>query len=108
MFAGAGTFPEGSREARSEEYLRARGVDPVAMLHVLDSIVPTPAHLVPELRVPTLVAMGSEDERLASARELVAVLPAARMVQVPGDHGSAAAAPELVSAVLDFLVGPVC
>ncbi|WP_042426518.1 alpha/beta fold hydrolase [Streptacidiphilus anmyonensis] len=102
--AGAGTFEPGTREARTEQYLRARGMDPVALLHVLDSIADTPHEAVARLDgTPMLVVMGTEDERLASARELVALLPSTRLVEVPGDHGTAAVAPELTQAFVDFL-----
>ncbi|WP_201776245.1 alpha/beta fold hydrolase [Streptacidiphilus melanogenes] len=104
--AGAGTSEPGTREARTEEYLRARGTDPVALLHVLDSLADTPQELVAPLRAALLVVIGTEDERLPSARELVALLPTARLVEVPGNHGTAALAPELTRAFVDFLSAP--
>jgi pimeloyl-ACP methyl ester carboxylesterase len=104
--AGAGTFEPGTPEARTEQYLLSRGLDPVALLHVIDSIADTPQELVARIATPLLVTVGSEDPRLASARELVALLPTARLVQVPGDHGTAAVAPELTGAFVDFLAAP--
>ncbi|WP_042372141.1 alpha/beta fold hydrolase [Streptacidiphilus neutrinimicus] len=104
--AGAGTFEPGTREARTEQYLRSRGMDPVALLHVLDSIVDTPQELVAPLRTPMLVVVGTDDERLASARELIELLPTARLTEVPGNHGTAAVAPELTQAFVDFLTAP--
>jgi pimeloyl-ACP methyl ester carboxylesterase len=80
-------------------------VDGTAILHVLDSMGPTPADQVSAIEVPVLVAAGSEDERAGSADELAAVLPHATRVVVPGDHGSAVAAPELATAIVDFLAG---
>lgn len=51
---------------------------------------------------PTLVAIGDQDER-SDAGELAALLPNARFVRVPGDHGTAFAAPELTAAIAAFL-----
>jgi pimeloyl-ACP methyl ester carboxylesterase len=104
--AGFGTFTPGSPEARTEEYLRAAGVDPEALPHVLDSIADTPLEPLQHIRTPTLVAIGADDERAASADALVAALPHATRATLPGDHGSAATAPELAAAIADFLSTP--
>jgi pimeloyl-ACP methyl ester carboxylesterase len=53
--------------------------------------------------VPTLIVVGDRDSRGESAGALAALLPDARVVQVPGDHATAATAPEFTAAVLDFL-----
>jgi pimeloyl-ACP methyl ester carboxylesterase len=103
VFEGVGTFAPGTREARMEQYLLAGGADPVALVHVLDSLVNTPQETVERIEVPVLVAVGSEDQRVESARELARVLPSARLVEVSGDHGTAAVAPELTRAFVDFL-----
>jgi pimeloyl-ACP methyl ester carboxylesterase len=77
------------------------GVDPVALLRVLDSFTDvTPAQLA-RITVPTLVVAGEQDERQAA--ELAAALPDARYVPVPGDHGTAPLQPEFAAAILDFL-----
>jgi hypothetical protein len=47
--------------------------------------------------------MGADDERAASADQLVAALPHGTRVLVPGDHRTAAAAPDFVAAIVDFL-----
>jgi pimeloyl-ACP methyl ester carboxylesterase len=103
IFAGSGTFEPGSPEEQAEQWLRSSGADPVALVHVLDSVVATPVEPVGRIQLPTLVAVGADDERAASADELVAALPRGTRVVVPGDHGTAAAAPELVAAIVDFL-----
>jgi pimeloyl-ACP methyl ester carboxylesterase len=103
ILAGWGTFAPGSAEARTEQWLRASGEDPVALLHVLDSIVATPVEPVAGIQVPTLVVMGADDERAASADELVATLPRATRAVVPGTHSTAPATPELATAIVDFL-----
>jgi pimeloyl-ACP methyl ester carboxylesterase len=103
ILAGAGTFAPGSPEERGEQWLRSSGEDPVALLHVLDSIVATPIEPLGRIQAPTLVAVGADDERAASADDLVAALPHGRRAVVPGDHANAVGTPELVAAIADFL-----
>ncbi|KAA0024496.1 alpha/beta fold hydrolase [Antrihabitans cavernicola] len=81
------------------------GANPEALFHVLDSLVPTTEDALRAITVPTLVAIGDRDER-TDADQLAALLPKARFVRVPGDHGSALAAPELAAAITEFLAGP--
>ena len=69
---------------------------------MLNSLVPTPEAALRQITTPTLVAIGDQDER-SDADELAALLHDARFVRVPGDHGSAFAAPELAAAVAAFL-----
>jgi pimeloyl-ACP methyl ester carboxylesterase len=78
------------------------GADPQALLHVLSSLVPTPEAALRQITIPTLVAIGDQDER-SDADELAALLHDAHFVRVPGDHGSAFAAPELAAAIAAFL-----
>ena len=103
VFAGSGTFESGSKEERVAEWYRTSGEDPVALLQVLDSVVATPVEELDRIQVPTLVAVGSDDERAESADDLVAALPRGTRAAVPGDHRTAAAAPEFIAAILDFL-----
>ena len=103
VFAGSEAFEPGSSEERAAQGLRSSDEDPVALLYVLDSVVATPVEPLGRIQVPTLVAVGSDDERADSADELVAVLPRSTRAMVPGDHRTAAAAPEFVAAIVDFL-----
>jgi pimeloyl-ACP methyl ester carboxylesterase len=105
ILAGLGTFEPGSSEEQAEQWLRANGADPVALLHVLNSIVATPVEAVGQIQVPTLVVMGADDERAVSVDQLVAALPRGNRAVVPGDHGTAASSPELATAIVDFLAG---
>lgn len=98
---GAAIEP-GSPDARMAQWAAESGADPVALLHVLNSLVPTPEDALRRIEVPALVAIGEQDER-ADADELAALLPHARFVRIPGDHGSAFAAPELTAAIAAFL-----
>jgi pimeloyl-ACP methyl ester carboxylesterase len=100
--AGRGAIEPGSPEARIAHWISELGADPVALLHVLNSLVPTPEDVLRQITIPTLVAIGEKDER-SDADKLAALLPDARFVRVPGDHGSAFAAPELTAAIAAFL-----
>jgi len=91
-----------SPEAGMARWASQVGADPQALLYLLGSLVPTTEEELRRITVPTLVAIGDQDER-SDADELAALLGDARFVRVPGDHGSAFGAPELVAAMDDFL-----
>lgn len=99
-----GPIVPGSRDAQIAYWIEKLGADPRALLNVLDSLVPTSEDELRRITVPTLVAIGEQDER-SDADELAALLPEARFVRVPGDHGTAFAAPELAAEILAFLGG---
>jgi pimeloyl-ACP methyl ester carboxylesterase len=94
----------GSADASFARWISTVGADPQALLHVMNSFVPTPEQALRQITVPTLVAIGDQDER-SDADKLAALVPDARFVRVPGDHGSALAAPELAAAIAAFLAG---
>jgi pimeloyl-ACP methyl ester carboxylesterase len=96
-------FEPGSPDERTAQWLQTDGMDTVALLHVLDSLAATPAAHLSRVQVPTLVVMGTEDERAESVDDLVTALPQATKIMVPGDHGGALADPKFLAAVLDFL-----
>jgi pimeloyl-ACP methyl ester carboxylesterase len=102
--AGGAAIEPGSRDALMAQWISRLGADPRALLHVLDSLVPTPADALRQITTPALVAIGDRDER-SDAGELAALLCDARFVRVPGDHESAFAAPELAAAIAAFLAG---
>jgi pimeloyl-ACP methyl ester carboxylesterase len=91
----------GSAEAMQADWLAQSGADPQALLHVLDTFVETPPTALAQITTPTLVVAGDQDER--QAEKLAAALPAARYVQVPGNHMTALLSPELEDAILAFL-----
>jgi pimeloyl-ACP methyl ester carboxylesterase len=103
IFAGSGTFEPGSPEEQAEQRFRSAGEDPTALLHVLDSLVSTSAEPIGRVPGPTLVVMGADDERAASAADLVSALPQGTLAMVPGNHATAIATPEFTAAVTDFL-----
>ncbi|ACU74463.1 alpha/beta hydrolase fold protein [Catenulispora acidiphila DSM 44928] len=96
-------FEPGSQDERTAAWLKAGEEDPVALLHAVESVVATPVEDLSRVQVPTLVAMGTEDARAESYEALIAALPNAAGARMPGNHGSAAAAPELVTAMVEFL-----
>jgi pimeloyl-ACP methyl ester carboxylesterase len=91
-----------STDARMAYWISKLGADPRALLYLMDSLVPTPEDALRRITIPTLVAIGDQDER-ADADELAALLPDARFIRVPGGHESAFTAPELVTAIAAFL-----
>lgn len=101
--ANGDAFEPGSPEEGIAQWVRQTGADPRAVLLVLDSFVATQKEALREVPTPTLVVVGDADSRGASAGELAALLPNGRVVRVPGDHGTAVAAPEFTDAVLNFL-----
>jgi pimeloyl-ACP methyl ester carboxylesterase len=101
LASGAEPAP-GSPEAQIAHWAVQLGADPRALLHVLDSSVPTPEENLRQITTPTLVVIGDRDER-SDADELAALLPAGRFARVPGDHGSAFTAPEFAAVITDFL-----
>jgi hypothetical protein len=103
VIEGFGTFEPGSPNERTEQWLKSSSADPVALMLALDTVIPTPVEAVPLIQVPALVAIGADDERAASADDLVAALPHGTLQLVPGNHATAIASPELTAAIGDFL-----
>ena len=92
-----------SSDARLAQWVARAGNDPRALLNVLDCLVPTTEDELRRMDTTTLVVVGADDQRQASAGELAALLPNARFVRVPGDHGTAVVAPEFAAVVSEFL-----
>ena len=84
---------------------RPSGGDPVALLAVLDSAMDTPREALGRIEVPALVAAGAEDIDNGSAAALADALVHGRYAELPGNHMSAVAKPELGTAIADFLSG---
>ncbi len=92
--ANPGTFEPDSPEHDVERWLTETGGDPLALLRVLDSLVPTGRAELDGIAMPVLVLAGTEDVRRESARELAEALPGARYADLPGDHSRAITAPD--------------
>jgi len=101
--ASGETFEPGTPDALAAQWISARGGDPVAMSLVLDSFTATAGDALRAVTVPTLVVVGDRDPRGDTAEELAGRLGNARVVRVPGDHGSALLSTELTAAILEFL-----
>ncbi|HET6504475.1 MAG TPA: alpha/beta fold hydrolase [Amycolatopsis sp.] len=101
-----GKFKPGSPEQRAEDFLKAFRGDPTALLHVLDTIVTTPEEALSRIETPTLMLVGSEDSRRASAEALAAAFPHSHYVLMPGDHTTAFTEPDRLGiAIAGFLAG---
>jgi pimeloyl-ACP methyl ester carboxylesterase len=104
ILTNLGTFERGSLEWKAEGFLKSIGGDPLALLHVLDTSVATPREALARIGMPTLVLVGSEDDR--SAEALAVALPDGRYAVVPGDHITAVTKPALLgAAIAEFLDG---
>ena len=99
-------FEPGSQDGQIAAWMASNGYDPAELLRMVDSVVATPVEDLGRIHVPTLIAMGTEDERRESLDALVQALPNATGATMPGDHGTAASAPEFIAAMLDFLTAP--
>jgi pimeloyl-ACP methyl ester carboxylesterase len=82
---------------------RARVREPHPLIHVLDSLVPTPVEDLRRVGTPTLVVIGRDDERAASGPQLAEALPNGTYAEIPGNHATAAASPELITAMRQWL-----
>jgi pimeloyl-ACP methyl ester carboxylesterase len=56
-----------------------------------------------ETKLPVMVLIGEGDTLVGSGARLAAAIPGAKLVNVPGDHLTAVAAPELKTAIINFL-----
>jgi pimeloyl-ACP methyl ester carboxylesterase len=101
------TIEPSSPEASLAHWIIQSGADPVALSHVLDSLVATANTTLRQISTPTLVMVGDQDNEHASAAELATTLPSTQFVQVPGNHFTAIATPELAAAITAFLDRPI-
>lgn len=82
-------------------WMQQTGGDPVALRSVLGTHVPTTD--LHRITTPTLVLVGDEDERGATAGALAEALADGRFARVPGNHYTAMTSPELTAAIAEFL-----
>jgi pimeloyl-ACP methyl ester carboxylesterase len=110
--ADGSPLPAGSPEEAFAGWIRQSKVDARAVRLVLDTFVATPADVLRSVPTPTLVVVGDRDTRGTSAGTLAGLLPHGQLAFVPGDHLTAASAPEFTAVILRFLrdqrsAGPV-
>jgi len=101
--ASGAALPAGSPDEAMANWIRHSDVDPQAVGLVLSAFVATPADTLRPIITPTLVIVGDQDSRSATAESLADLLPHGRLVVVPGDHVTTPAAPEFTTAILEFL-----
>ena len=104
VFAGLGHHKQGSPEWLAEAFLKTTGGDPVALELILGSFVDTSEDALRALNVPLGMICGADDHDNGSAAALAEIVPGARYIEVPGNHMSAVAKPDLGQAFRDFLV----
>jgi pimeloyl-ACP methyl ester carboxylesterase len=100
---GTGSFAPGNDEEETEDWLRANGGDPKALLLALDSWVNTDIEQLAAVTVPVLVLTGAQDWHSHSAQALAEALPNGRHVEVPGDHFTAETTPEFYEVLTGYL-----
>lgn len=83
--------------------LKARGLNPQALLNVLAQQVDTEAAALARIDAPMLIVSGEDDADNGSAERLAALVPGAIARRVPGNHLTAVVAPELGRAIAAFL-----
>lgn len=103
VLTGFGSFVRGDREFMAQAFLKTTGGDPQALLGIIDTFVDTPADAVGRIAQPVLIVAGAEDDEVGSFTGLAAMLPDARVVEIPGNHMSAVTRPELGDAIVSFL-----
>ncbi|MDO8209079.1 alpha/beta fold hydrolase [Conexibacter sp. CPCC 206217] len=102
VVANFGTIEPGSPGWEAQAFMQRIGADPVALGHILGQSLDTPPEALARITTPTLVAMGADDDP-ADAEALATALPHSRCEIVPGDHVTAASAPQLGAAITAFL-----
>jgi pimeloyl-ACP methyl ester carboxylesterase len=103
VLTNLGTFERGTSEWMTEAFLKTTKGDPVAMLHILNTFVDTPAETIARIIQPTEIICGADDQDNGLAQELADTLPNGRYVEIPGNHMAAVTKKELGQAMVEFL-----
>ncbi|HKY80412.1 MAG TPA: alpha/beta fold hydrolase [Sphingobium sp.] len=103
VLTNLGTFERGTSEWMTEAFLKTTKGDPVAMLHILNTFVDTPAETIATFVQPTAVICGADDRDNGVAQELADTLPNGHYIETPGNHMAAVTKKELGQAMVDFL-----
>ena len=103
VLTNLGTFERGTSEWMTEAFLKTTKGDPVAMLHILNTFVDTPAETIASFPQPTEVICGVDDQDNGVAQELAELLPNGRYAEIPGNHMAAVTKKELGQAMVEFL-----
>jgi len=103
VLTGLGSFSHGSPQWMAEAFLKTTGGDPVALVHILDTFVDSSREALQRIAMPTRIIAGVDDHDNGSAADLAALLPDAAYIEIPGNHMSSVARPELGDAIAGFL-----
>jgi hypothetical protein len=95
--------PNRPHAVETARWLAEADIDPQALVHIFDSLVPTKHQELTQVEPPTLVVIGADDERRPGGPDLAQALPHGSFAEIPGDHGHAIGAPELVELTHAFL-----
>jgi pimeloyl-ACP methyl ester carboxylesterase len=105
VFDNLGQHEKGSAAWMAEAFLKTTGGDPVALRHILDTFVDTPADEIVSWTLPVAVICGEQDDDNGSAADLAALLQHGKLFTVPGNHMSAVTKAELGQAFVAALTG---
>lgn len=100
------TIPRGDPAWYAVQFLKTQKVDRAAARLLIGSFTDLPVAVLGQIAVPTLVVCGAEDQDNGSAMDLVAALPEASYVAIPGTHVSSVTGPALGRAIADWLGPP--
>ena len=103
VLAPGATFPIGSDEWRTQQFVRSVGGDAGALLPVLETLVDTPLDALARVDIPVLVLAGDQDDDHGSVEALADALPRGRVQRVPGDHMTVVARAAFGAAIVAFL-----
>jgi pimeloyl-ACP methyl ester carboxylesterase len=87
----------------SAQFMKTMQIDPVAAALLLRTFGDVDVAGLSAATMPVAVVCGTEDRDNGSPEDLVAALPNARLISVPGTHMSCVTRPELGQAIADFL-----
>lgn len=84
--------------------LGAPGLDPTSVIALIGALAAEPFDATKDVpQVPTLFVSGEGDQMAQGVEQMVAGVPGATLVRVPGDHFGALASPEFRAAAIGFV-----
>lgn len=100
------TIERGDRAWFAKSFFKSMGMDPVATrLLLANGVAEIDREELANITCPALVVCGADDRDNGSPVELAEALPDGRYQEIPGDHMSCVAKPDLGRAIRDFLTG---
>ena len=84
-------------------FMKTQKVDRVAARLLLQAVDDTVESKLADVTMPTLVICGDKDRDNGSPEALVAALPQAELIEIPGTHMSSVTEPELSEGIVRFL-----